>query len=86
MKLLVINGIIFYSKEKYTKKILVNLRKVYQYQNLIEVQKDSYNEFLTSKFKKDQLEELTKGINKVFKSVFPIEDGSRKSNFRIYFI
>ncbi len=47
--------------------------------NLIEVQKDSYNEFLTSKFKKDQLSELNKGINKVFQSVFPIEDGSEKA-------
>ena len=47
--------------------------------NLIEVQKNSYNEFLNSKTLSDQNLELTKGINKVFKSIFPIEDGSDKS-------
>lgn len=47
--------------------------------NLIEVQKNSYNEFLTSNAIKEKQEELSKGINKVFKSVFPIEDGTDKS-------
>ncbi len=47
--------------------------------NLIEVQKNSYDEFLTSKSLNEQIEELSKGINKVFKSIFPIEDGTEKS-------
>ena len=47
--------------------------------NLIEVQTNSYNEFLQSKTTEDQLNELSKGINKVFKSIFPIEDGTEKS-------
>ncbi len=47
--------------------------------NLIEVQKNSYNEFLESKSLKDQLSELSKGIDKVFKSIFPIEDGNDKA-------
>ncbi|MGA0123924.1 MAG: DNA-directed RNA polymerase subunit beta, partial [Pelagibacteraceae bacterium] len=47
--------------------------------NLIEVQKNSYNEFLSSKSIHEQLEELTKGIHKTFQSIFPIEDGSDKS-------
>ncbi len=47
--------------------------------NLIEVQKNSYNEFLTSNSIKEKQEELSKGINKVFKSIFPIEDGTDKS-------
>ena len=47
--------------------------------NLIEVQKNSYNEFLKSKTLEDQLNELSKGIDKVFKSIFPIEDGTEKS-------
>ena len=47
--------------------------------NLIEVQKDSYNEFLSSKTFKEQTDELTKGINKVFNTIFPIEDGTDKS-------
>ena len=47
--------------------------------NLIEVQKNSYNEFLSSKSIYEPLEELTKGIHKTFQSIFPIEDGSDKS-------
>ncbi len=47
--------------------------------NLIEVQKNSYNEFLKSKTLEDQMSEFSKGIEKVFKSIFPIEDGSEKS-------
>ena len=47
--------------------------------NLIEVQKNSYNEFLESKTLEDQMSEFSKGIEKVFKSIFPIEDGSEKS-------
>ena len=47
--------------------------------NLIEVQKNSYNEFLNSKSLNEQLSEISKGIDKVFKSIFPIEDGNEKS-------
>ena len=47
--------------------------------NLIEVQKNSYNEFLKSRTLADQLGEMSKGIDKVFNSIFPIEDGSDKS-------
>jgi len=47
--------------------------------NLIEVQKNSYNEFLESKSLADQSADLLKGIDKVFKSIFPIEDGTDKS-------
>ena len=47
--------------------------------NLIEVQKNSYNEFLESKSLNEQLSDLSKGLDKVFKSIFPIEDGNDKS-------
>ncbi len=47
--------------------------------NLIEVQKNSYNEFLSSKNLLDKNSELAKGLEKVFKSIFPIEDGTEKS-------
>ena len=47
--------------------------------NLIEVQTNSYNEFLKSKTLDDQISEFSKGIEKVFKSIFPIEDGTEKS-------
>ena len=41
--------------------------------------KNSYNEFLESKSVKQQISEFSKGIDKVFKSIFPIEDGTEKS-------
>ena len=47
--------------------------------NLIEVQKNSYNEFLSSKSAHENNDELTKGIQKTFQSIFPIEDVSEKS-------
>ncbi len=47
--------------------------------NLIEVQKNSYNEFLSSKTFNDITKELNKGIHRTFKSIFPIEDGTEKS-------
>ena len=47
--------------------------------NLIEVQKNSYQEFLSSKSLNDQMGELSKGINRVFNSIFPIDDNSDKS-------
>ena len=47
--------------------------------NLIEVQTNSYNEFLKSKPVNQQINDLSNGIEKVFKSIFPIEDGTDKS-------
>jgi DNA-directed RNA polymerase subunit beta len=47
--------------------------------NLIEVQKNSYNEFLSSQTFNDATKELNKGIDRTFKSIFPIEDGADKS-------
>ena len=47
--------------------------------NLIEVQKNSYNEFLSSVSFHENSNELTKGIHKTFLSIFPIEDGSDKA-------
>ena len=47
--------------------------------NLIEVQKNSYQEFLSSKSFNEQMDILSKGIDRVFKSIFPIDDSSDKS-------
>jgi len=47
--------------------------------NLIEVQKNSYGEFLSSKSIHEPSDELKKGIHKTFKSIFPIEDGNDKA-------
>ena len=47
--------------------------------NLIEVQKNSYNQFILSKSITDPNDDMAKGISKVFTSIFPIEDGNDKS-------
>jgi len=47
--------------------------------NLIEVQKNSYNEFVSSKSIHENTNELEKGIHKTFQSIFSIEDGSDKA-------
>jgi DNA-directed RNA polymerase subunit beta len=47
--------------------------------NLIEVQKNSYSEFLSSKSIHEVSDDLKKGIHKTFQSIFPIEDGNDKA-------
>ena len=68
-----------FTKKKSIRKNYGKLVEGLSIPNLIEVQKNSYNEFLSSKMLNDETSELTKGLNKTFKSIFPIEDGSDKS-------
>ena len=68
-----------FTQKKNIRKNFGKLAEGLSIPNLIEVQKNSYNEFLKSKSLTDQLSELSKGIDKVFKSIFPIEDGNDKS-------
>jgi len=68
-----------FTQKKHIRKNFGKLTEGLSIPNLIEVQKNSYNEFLKSKSIKDQLNDLSKGIDKVFKSIFPIEDGNDKS-------
>ena len=68
-----------FTQKKHIRKNFGKLVEGLSIPNLIEVQKNSYNEFLESKTLTDQLAELSKGIEKVFKSIFPIEDGNDKS-------
>ena len=68
-----------FTEKKSIRKNFGKLSEDLSIPNLIEVQKNSYSEFLSSKSLTDQLNELSKGINRVFKSIFPIEDGSDKS-------
>ena len=68
-----------FTQKKSLRKSFGKLVETLSIPNLIEVQKNSYNEFLQSKSLKDQMNELSKGIEKVFKSIFPIEDGTDKS-------
>ena len=68
-----------FTQKKHIRKNFGKLVEGLSIPNLIEVQKNSYNEFLESKSIKEQLSDLSKGIDKVFKSIFPIEDGNDKS-------
>ena len=55
---------------------MVNLKESLSIPNLIEVQKNSYKEL--TDFNVDA-GELTKGFDRVFKSIFPIEDLNDKA-------
>ena len=68
-----------FTQKKHIRKNFGQLIEGLSIPNLIEVQKNSYNEFLESKSLNEQISELSKGIDKVFKSIFPIEDGNDKS-------
>ena len=68
-----------FTKKKSIRKNFGKLIEGLSIPNLIEVQKNSYNEFLSSKSVHEQLEELSKGIHKTFQSVFPIEDAADKA-------
>ena len=68
-----------FTEKKNIRKNFGKLKESLSIPNLIEVQKNSYDEFLNSKSVIELQEEFTTGIDKVFQSVFPIEDGSDKS-------
>ena len=66
-----------FTQKKSIRKNFGKLKEGLSIPNLIEVQKNSYDEFLLSKT--NFSEELNKGLERVFKSIFPIEDGTDKS-------
>ena len=68
-----------FTEKKNIRKNFGKLKESLSIPNLIEVQKNSYNEFLSSNSLNKYVEKFSKGINKVFKSIFPIEDGADKS-------
>ncbi len=68
-----------FTQKKSIRKSFGKLSEGLSIPNLIEVQKNSYHEFLSSKALTAQIDALTKGIDKVFKSIFPIDDSSDKS-------
>ena len=55
-----------FTQKKHIRKNFGKLAEGLSIPNLIEVQKNSYNEFLSSKSLNEQLSELSKGIDKVF--------------------
>ena len=67
-----------FTGKKSIRKNFGKLRETISIPNLIEVQKKSYNQFLIPGTLKDS--NLQKGLDKVFKSIFPIEELSDKAS------
>ena len=67
---------ISFTEKKNIRKSFGKLKESLSIPNLIEVQKNSYNEL--TEFK-SEAGDLTKGFDRVFKSIFPIEDLNDKS-------
>ncbi|MDC3036403.1 DNA-directed RNA polymerase subunit beta [Candidatus Pelagibacter sp.] len=66
---------ISFTEKKNIRKNFGKLKESLSIPNLIEVQKNSYNELTEY----NQNAEITKGFNRVFKSIFPIEDLNDKA-------
>ena len=66
-----------FTEKKSIRKNFGKLKEILSIPNLIEVQKKSYKEFLTSADQNESV--LQKGLDSVFKSVFPIEELSDKA-------
>ena len=69
-----------FTERKSIRKNFGKLKESLSIPNLIEVQKNSYEEFLASKSKNIKENSLDKGLQRVFSSVFPINDASEKSS------
>ncbi len=69
-----------FTQKKSIRKSFGKLKESLSIPNLIEVQKDSYNEFLKSRTKNNENNINDKGLHRVFKSIFPINDTSEKSS------
>ena len=68
-----------FTQKKSVRKNFGKLQESLSIPNLIEVQKNSFNEFIT-KSDKDKKSLYKKGLTKVFESIFPINDVSEKSS------
>ena len=66
---------ISFTEKKNVRKSFGKLKESLSIPNLIEVQKNSYNELTEFNIEK----EITKGFDRVFKSIFPIEDLNDKA-------
>ena len=66
-----------FTEKKNIRKNFGKLKESLSIPNLIEVQKNSYKQL--TEFKKDVEDHLTKGFDRVFKSIFPIEDINDKA-------
>ena len=66
-----------FTEKKSIRKNFGKLKEILSIPNLIEVQKKSYKQFLTSVDQDESI--LQKGLDSVFKSIFPIEELSDKA-------
>ena len=66
-----------FTEKKSIRKNFGKLKEILSLPNLIEVQKKSYNQFLTSTDQNKSI--LQKGLDSVFKSIFPIDEISDKA-------
>ena len=66
-----------FTEKKNIRKNFGKLKESLSIPNLIEVQKNSYRDL--TEFKKDLDQHLVKGFDRVFKSIFPIEDLNDKA-------
>ncbi len=66
-----------FTEKKSIRKSFGKLKESLSIPNLIEVQKNSYKEL--TEFKQDVEQHLVKGFDRVFKSIFPIEDLNDKA-------
>ena len=66
-----------FTEKKNIRKSFGKLKESLSIPNLIEVQKNSYKEL--TEFKQDVEQHLVKGFDRVFKSIFPIEDLNDKA-------
>ncbi len=67
-----------FTEKKNVRKNFGKLKETLSIPNLIQVQKESYKQFLSSPGSLD--EKIQKGLDKVFKSIFPIEELSDKAS------
>ena len=72
-----------FTEKKSLRKNFGKLEEILSIPNLIDVQKKSYKQFLTSTDPNKSI--LQKGLDSVFKSVFPIEELSDKVHSGVYF-
>ena len=66
-----------FTEKKSIRKNFGKLKEILSIPNLIEVQKKSYNQFLQSQ--NTSKSNLQKGLDRVFKDIFPIEEISDKA-------
>ena len=68
-----------FTQKKSVRKNFGKLQESLSIPNLIEVQKNSFNEFV-KKSDENKKSIYKKGLTKVFESIFPINDASEKSS------